>query len=82
MKKKYITLVFEYENEDDVNSIRAIAKAENCRGFSMDHEMRRLHWYERAAEEIEDFCDLKDVLDKIAGHPEIASVKTMDELRI
>jgi hypothetical protein len=48
---------------------------------SLDHEMQRVHWMEQAAEYISDGYELREVLDTIAGHVDIASVSTLDELR-
>lgn len=39
--KKYITLVFEYETDDELQKIRSAAMSDNCCAWSMDHEMLR-----------------------------------------
>ncbi len=49
--KKYITLVFEYESDSDLNVIRELASAKQCRAWSMDHEMVRLDLLRQAVED-------------------------------
>lgn len=39
--KKYITLVFEYETDEELQVIREAAMKDNCRAWSMDHEILR-----------------------------------------
>lgn len=49
--KKYITLVFEYENDKELAAIREVCKADNCRAWSMDHEMMRTDLIRQAIED-------------------------------
>ena len=49
--KKYITLVFEYETESELAVIREVASAEQCRAWSMDHELVRIDLIRQAIED-------------------------------
>jgi len=49
--KKYITLVFEYEANSDIQEIREVARKDNCRAWSMDHEMLRVNLIRQAIED-------------------------------
>ncbi|MCP3703192.1 MAG: hypothetical protein GY954_09730 [Alteromonas sp.] len=49
--KKYITLVFEYENDSDLAAIRELASTKQCRAWSMDHEMVRVDLLRQAVED-------------------------------
>ena len=49
--KKYITLVFEYETDAELQEIREVATKYNCRAWSMDHEMLRVDLIRQAVED-------------------------------
>lgn len=87
---KHLTVVYTIHDEEAFEPVRKqiFDSMKDSKGepfaataVSLDHEMQRTHWYERAAEEIDDYYDLRDVMDSIAGHPDIGSVKSLDELR-
>jgi hypothetical protein len=42
MRSKYITLVFECDTDEKLRDVREAAEKENCRAWSMDHEMIRV----------------------------------------
>jgi hypothetical protein len=48
---------------------------------SLDHEMQRMHWIEQAAGSIDDYYDLREMIDYIVSHPDIGNVSDLDELR-
>lgn len=49
--KKYITLVFEYETDEELQIVRDASAKENCRAWSMDHEMLRVDLMRQAIED-------------------------------
>lgn len=49
--KKYITLVFEYETDEQMQVIREASMKENCRAWSMDHEMLRVDLMRQAIDD-------------------------------
>ena len=48
--------------------------------FSMDHELRRVHWMEQAVEHIRDGYKLRDTLESISGHVNIGEVRSLKDL--
>ena len=46
--KKYITLVFEYSTDEELTKIREYAMDDNCRAWSLEHELLRLDLIENA----------------------------------
>ena len=49
--KKHVTLVFEYETEEELATIRELAGTKQCRAWSMDHELLRNELMKQAAED-------------------------------
>ena len=81
---KHITVVYTVHDEEAFEPTRqqiieSMNSTENApfavTAVSLDHEMQRTHWCEIAAEEIGDYYGLKEALENIVGHPDIASVK-------
>jgi len=56
-------------------------KAFAATAVSLDHEMQRVHWMEQAAVTIEDHYALHEMIDHIAGHPDIGNVSNLKELQ-
>lgn len=86
----HITVVYTIRDNDAFESIRKkifedFADDKDApyavTAVSLDHEIQRMHWVEQATTEVDDFFDLKDILDAIAGHPNIASIESLDDLR-
>jgi hypothetical protein len=48
---------------------------------SLDHEMQRVHWMKQAASNIDDYYDLREMIDHIVSHPDIGNVSDLDDLR-
>ena len=51
MEDKYLTLVFELNTKEEYDEARALAMKENCRAWSLDHELLRLSMIEDALEQ-------------------------------
>ena len=49
--KKHVTLVFEYETDEELEIIRQLASAKQCRAWSMDHELVRIDLMRQAVED-------------------------------
>ncbi len=49
--KKHVTLVFEYETDEEFQTIRELAGARQCNAWSMDHELLRNELMKQAAED-------------------------------
>ena len=65
--KRYWTLVFAYETEDELQVIRQAAQQENCRAWSKDHEITRTDLLRQAIEDgdlakAEEYIDSADIM--------------------
>lgn len=49
--KQHVTLVFEYETEEELATIRELAGAKQCRAWSMDHDLVRIDLIRQAIED-------------------------------
>lgn len=86
---KYLTVVYTINDDDAFEPTRKsifeqLQKSDGkpfaATAVSLDHEMQRVHWMEQAAENISDGYELRAMIETIAGHTDIASVSTLDEL--
>ena len=65
--KKYVTLVFEYETDEELQTVRDASAKENCRAWSMDHEMLRVDLMRQAIEDNDlgnaaRYCELDGII--------------------
>jgi len=86
---RYVTVVFEVNDsqrfERELGHLFQLledAESSSYRtvAWSADHEIRRCELYEESAEQADDLYELREVMERIAGHADIGGVQSLEEL--